>query len=122
MIAVSADTKRQLDEDLGLRPDVVAVVHNGMPNRTGNPELVLRELGAREGETLLLAVGSLMPRKGHIVLLQALLRLGRQAHSISHLCGGTEEPRHQRHHGARDEERDQQFGERKSAAGTSMEY
>jgi glycosyltransferase involved in cell wall biosynthesis len=74
-VAVSRATKRQLDADLGLRPGVLAVVHNGIPVRTGDPEPVRRELGVQPGEVLILAVGNLDPRKGHIVLLRALARL-----------------------------------------------
>ena len=71
-IAVSRATKKSLDHDLGLDPAVVRVIPNGVPWRPGNPEPVRRELGIREGEILILAVGNLLARKGHIVLLQAL--------------------------------------------------
>jgi glycosyltransferase involved in cell wall biosynthesis len=74
-VAVSHSTKRQLDLDLGLRPELLGVVHNGIPVRRGDPEPVRRELGVREGESLILAVGNLDERKGHIFLLQALAQL-----------------------------------------------
>lgn len=74
-VAVSSATKQSLDRDLGLAPGVVRVIRNGIPRRPGNPDPVRRELGVRPGEVLLLAVGNLDPRKGHIVLLRALARL-----------------------------------------------
>lgn len=74
-VAVSWATKQQLDADLGLAPGVLGVVHNGIPVRAGDPGPVRRELGVLPGELLILAVGNLDPRKGHIVLLRALARL-----------------------------------------------
>lgn len=70
--AVSRVSKRQFDHDLGCDPSVISVVHNGVPVRRGDPAPVRRELGLRDGELLILAVGNLVPRKGHIVLLRAL--------------------------------------------------
>lgn len=75
VVAVSAQTRLQLEADLGMRPGSVSVIYNGMPLRTGDPGPVRRELGVRDGEVLILAVGSLVPRKGHMVLLRALQRL-----------------------------------------------
>jgi glycosyltransferase involved in cell wall biosynthesis len=77
-VAVSHATKRSLDADLGLAPETVVVVPNGVPARPGRAEPVQAELGVRRGEVLLLAVGNLIERKGHIVLLEALDRLERE--------------------------------------------
>jgi glycosyltransferase involved in cell wall biosynthesis len=77
-VAVSQATKRSLDADLGLAARVVTVVPNGIPLRPGRAEPVRTELGVRPGEVVLLAVGNLIERKGHIVLLRALAQLERE--------------------------------------------
>lgn len=74
-IGVSADTKRHLNAQLGLRPNVVHVVPNGVPARRGDGARIRRELGLRSDELLILATGSLVPRKGHAVLMRALTAL-----------------------------------------------
>jgi len=74
-VAVSAETKRHLDEVLGLPPTRVQVVLNGIPQRRGDRDRVRGELALAEHDLLLLTVGSLIPRKGHAVLLDALARL-----------------------------------------------
>jgi glycosyltransferase involved in cell wall biosynthesis len=71
-IAVSADTKRHLDTELGLRPDAMRVVRNGVPARAGDRAVVRAELGLSAGQCLCFAAGSLVPRKGHAVLINAL--------------------------------------------------
>lgn len=75
-VAVSGATKAQLDRDLGLSPAALGVVLNGVPERPGTADRVRQELGVQPGEVVLLAVGNLDPRKAHIVLLEALQRLG----------------------------------------------
>lgn len=75
VLAVSEATRSQLVADLRLRPDAISVVHNGIPERRGDPEPIRRELGLREGELLVIAVGNLDRRKGHIHLLEALAKL-----------------------------------------------
>lgn len=75
VVAVSSATQHQLERDLGLAPGSIAVIRNGMPVRPGDPAPVRRELGVAEGEVLLVAVGNLDRRKGHIFLLEALAML-----------------------------------------------
>jgi glycosyltransferase involved in cell wall biosynthesis len=74
-IAVSVETRRQLAAALGLSTDVADVVVNGVPDRRGDPAPIREELGLSQDEVLLVAVGNLDTRKGHILLLQALQQL-----------------------------------------------
>jgi glycosyltransferase involved in cell wall biosynthesis len=74
-VAVSRATKVELGRVLGLPPDLMQVVHNGVPLSTGSPDGVRREFGLKPGELVLLAVGNLEPWKGHLILLRALQRL-----------------------------------------------
>jgi glycosyltransferase involved in cell wall biosynthesis len=71
-VAVSVDTKRHLDSELGLAPGRVVVIPNGVPVPMGDSAAVRAEIGVADDTVLLLAVGSLVPRKGHAVLLRAL--------------------------------------------------
>jgi glycosyltransferase involved in cell wall biosynthesis len=71
-VGVSDDTTNYMQRTLKLPPGIVTTVRNGIPVRPGTGERVRAELGLAPGELLLLAVGNLVPRKGHRVLLQAL--------------------------------------------------
>jgi len=82
VVAVSQATKKQLDRDLGLAPNAIRVIRNGVPVRAGRREPIHQELGVRDGETLILAVGNLLERKGHIYLLRALQSLVEQGLSV----------------------------------------
>lgn len=81
-VAVSHATKRWLDDDLRLPPDRITVVPNGIPVRVGDRERVRVELGLAPDDCLILAVGSLIPRKGHLLLLRALDVLARTAERL----------------------------------------
>jgi starch synthase (maltosyl-transferring) len=71
-VGVSDDTTTYMQQRLKLAPGVVTTVRNGIPVRPGSADGVRAELGVRPGDVLFVAVGNLVPRKGHRVLLQAL--------------------------------------------------
>ena len=99
VVAVSQSTKRSLDADLGLAAGAVDVIPNGIPVRPGDAEPVRRELGLRENEVLLLAVGNLDERKGHIILLRALAQLEDEGVTVPWrlaIAGGRGGPEHPR--------------------------
>jgi len=81
-VAISAATQTQLLRDLGLASNRLGIVRNGVPIRPGHGDAVRRELGAAEQDVLILAVGNLDPRKGHIFLLRALHELTQQGLSV----------------------------------------
>ena len=70
--AVSGETQRQLVRDLGVPAQAIDVVRNGVPLRPGDRARIRKELGVRDEEILILAVGNLEKRKGHLILLEAL--------------------------------------------------
>lgn len=74
-VMVSRATSRQFAADLGLDEARFTVVPNGVPVHGGNATHVRAEFGVRPDDCVLLAVGTLEPRKGHRVLLEALARL-----------------------------------------------
>lgn len=80
--AVSRDTHRHLVGTLGVRPDTILTIPNGIPERRGHGAPIRSEFEVRDEELLLLAVGSLQERKGHAVLLKALAILGADARSV----------------------------------------
>jgi glycosyltransferase involved in cell wall biosynthesis len=75
--AVSQHTRQVLLDHLGIPPESVQLVHNGIPYRPGQRERIRQELALGPDEVLILSVGSLRPRKGHRVLLDAAARLER---------------------------------------------
>lgn len=95
--AVSGATKRQLDSALGIPNHQIGVIPNGIPVRHGDGGRVRRELGIGSDELVLLAVGNLEERKGHMFLLRALQQLRAQGLDMPwHLviAGGRGGPMH----------------------------
>jgi glycosyltransferase involved in cell wall biosynthesis len=99
LVAVSGATKAQLDRDLGLAPDTIQIIRNGVPVRVGRADSIREEIGIRDGEVVIVAVGNLVERKGHIHLLRALQHLTQEGLSerwrlvIAGGWGGEERPR-----------------------------
>lgn len=81
-IAVSEDTRRHLEASLGIRSGIVDVIRNGIPNRPGNRAGVRQELAISADEVLLLSVGSLSPRKAHVLLIEALALLEQRGEKL----------------------------------------
>ena len=71
-VAVSGATRRIYSARLGISPDRFRVIPNGISVSSGDPAPVRAELGLRDGEPLVLAVGNVMSVKGHPVLVQAM--------------------------------------------------
>lgn len=93
--AVSGATHAHLTEALGLKPQAILSIRNGIHFTPGERAPVRRELGLADSDVLIVAVGNLVPRKGHIVLMRALASLqGAAAQVPWHLAiagSGTEE-------------------------------
>ena len=81
-VAVSTATQQQLERDLSLRSGRLGVIRNGIPLQPGDPAPIREELGVGSDELLILAVGNLDPRKGHIHLLEALASLEEEGLSV----------------------------------------
>jgi glycosyltransferase involved in cell wall biosynthesis len=92
-VVVSADTKRHLEKELGLSEATLRVILNGVPTRPGDRAKVRAELGLKDDQIMLLAVGSLVPRKGHAVLIEALSTLGAGSWTLAIAGGGAERER-----------------------------
>jgi glycosyltransferase involved in cell wall biosynthesis len=74
-VAVSKATRVALVKELGVPEERFIVVPNGVPVRPGDPTRVRSEIGWTPGELVLLAVGNLDRRKGHMFLLRALQQI-----------------------------------------------
>lgn len=75
VIAVSEATRSGLAARLGFDGSRLEVIHNGVPEQTGDRQRIRAELGLGGSDLLILAVGNLYDVKGHDVLLHALSRL-----------------------------------------------
>lgn len=92
MVAVSRDIARDLTERVGVRPDGLVTIYNGVDlaavRRPGEGRRLRRELGLAEGAPVVGAIGNLLPVKGHTFLVQAAARLVRDWPDLTVLlCG-----------------------------------
>lgn len=97
-VVVSEATRRQFAAEFGVPESALTVVPNGVTVRPGQSSAVRAEFGIRDDERVLLAVGTLEPRKGHSVLLQALgtlVRSGLTAPWRLIIAGGRGGPEHE---------------------------
>lgn len=74
-VAVSQSTRDALSRALAIDASGLTVIPNGVPVRTGDPVRVRAELGIAPEDLVVLAVGNLDERKGHMLLLRALQQL-----------------------------------------------
>lgn len=75
VVACSAATGRDVEKGLGLEPGRLHVIRNGVPERPGRRAPVRAELGLHDDDLLIVAVGNVVERKGHLKLLQALAQV-----------------------------------------------
>ncbi|MEO0820909.1 MAG: glycosyltransferase family 4 protein [Pseudomonadota bacterium] len=100
VITTSAATAGILARDFGVEPDRITVAPPGTERPEPRPACLARE--GRE-EVWLLAVGTLSPRKGHDVLLEALATLPREGWRLTILGAADLDPDHAAHLEARAE-------------------
>ncbi|MCH2186314.1 glycosyltransferase family 4 protein [Myxococcota bacterium] len=74
-VGVSHHTTEFMVDKLGLRETDVQTVHNGIPANHGDRAGCRGALGLADHDILVLAVGNARPRKGHMLLLEALAHL-----------------------------------------------
>lgn len=86
VIVTSTDTSQRLVAQFGVAAARIAVVEPGTPSAP-------RSAGPARESCLILSVATLLPRKGHDVLLRALARLGDLDWSLV-LAGGAPDPAH----------------------------
>lgn len=91
VVAVSETTRREAIERLGLTPDRVSVVYNGVdPAFRPLPPATVDEVRRRLAlpERFILTLGTLEPRKNHLGLIQAFAQLQESEPAVSLLVAG----------------------------------
>jgi len=87
-VAVSHAFRETLCGTLGVRSSSIDVIHNGLAERPGSALGLRAELGLEPEDALVLAVGNLLPVKGHAVLLRAFAALQSiEKHSVLAIAG-----------------------------------
>ena len=93
VVAVSRATHAHLVKTMRMSPDSVLTIPNGITFTPGTRATVRTELGLSGENVLVVAVGNLVPRKGHIHLLRALAALGNDRWHVAIAGRGDEERR-----------------------------
>ncbi len=93
VVAVSRATHAHLVRTMRMPADSVLTIPNGITFTPGERSGVRAELGLSRDDVLVLAVGNLVPRKGHIHLLRALATLGSDRWHVAIAGRGDEEQR-----------------------------
>jgi glycosyltransferase involved in cell wall biosynthesis len=91
--AVSADTAADAERVLKLPPGTIVTIPNGIVSVSGDRREVRRELGVRDDELLVVAIGNLSERKAHHLLVRALIQLKERSPEIRWrlAIGGTDQ-------------------------------
>ncbi|HWP35157.1 MAG TPA: glycosyltransferase [Thermodesulfobacteriota bacterium] len=92
VVAVSHDVRRFLLEEVGLAPEAVVTIHNGVapppPVSPAAAAALRHQLGLPAGTPVVGTVGTLLPVKGHADLLEAVARLAPAVPDLTALiCG-----------------------------------
>ena len=93
VVAVSRATHAHMAKVMRMAPESILTIPNGIAFTPGFRPGVRAELGLTDSSVLVLAVGNLVPRKGHIFLLRALASLGTPDWHVAIAGRGDEEQR-----------------------------
>jgi glycosyltransferase involved in cell wall biosynthesis len=93
VVAVSRATHAHMARTMRMPPGALLTIPNGIAYTPGVRDRVRAELGLSDENVLVLAVGNLVPRKGHIHLLRALAGLGDNSWHVAIAGRGDEEQR-----------------------------
>lgn len=93
VVAVSRATHAHMTRVMRMGPAAILTIPNGIAFTPGQRDRVRAELGLTDENVLVLAVGNLVARKGHIHLLRALAALGDANWHVAIAGRGEEEQR-----------------------------
>ena len=93
VVAVSRATHAHMARVMRMAPASILTIPNGIAFTPGVRSGVRTELGLTDSSVLVLAVGNLVPRKGHIFLLRALASLANPDWHVAIAGRGGEEER-----------------------------
>ena len=91
VIAISAFTCDALTQQMGLRAEQVSLIHNGVDTDRITPEARDRELVQKhglEGKKVILTPGRLVPHKGAVIAVRAMVKVIRRRPDVHYLIVG----------------------------------